>query len=62
MFLKPSISMNGPAFSQRMPPVQNITTVSFFIASGSSRTAFGNSRNVRISGTTAPLKVPSFTS
>ena len=54
--------MNGPAFSQRIPPVQNITTVSSFIPSGNSRTALGNSRKVRMSGTIASLKVPSFTS
>ena len=36
--------MNGPAFSQRMPPVQNMTIGVSFNSSGSFLTAAGKSR------------------
>ncbi len=46
MDLKPSRSMYGPAFSHRMPPVQNITMGWSFSSGASRSTAAGKSRKI----------------
>ena len=54
--------MNGAAFSQRIPPVQKVTTGASFISSGKAATASGKCRKWSIPAGIALRKVPSFTS
>ena len=58
-FLKPFCFKKLEAFSQRIPPVQNIATLLLFL---SLLKYFGNSLKLFILGFTAPSKVPTLCS
>jgi hypothetical protein len=54
--------MKGAAFSQRIPPVQKVTTGASFSSSGRRATASGKWRKWSIPAGIALRKLPSFTS
>lgn len=50
--------MKAVAFSQRIPPVQYMAIFGLLCRPGFCRTHSGNSRKVRVFGSTAPRKMP----
>ena len=60
--LEPALSMTADAFSQRMPPVQYITSVFDLYSSGMDPIASGKALNEGMSSATAPSKVPTLVS
>ena len=61
-FSKPSAFMKAVAFSQRMPPVQNMATFGLPTVSRCRRTQSGKVPETPVPGSTAPRKVPIATS
>ena len=54
----PSACIHNAAFSQRMPPVQKLTTVASLSVWRCGSSAAGRSVNLSIGSVSAPAKVP----